>query len=272
MRERDVAVGPGEIRDAQHAGVDQADQREEADEHDGDVEGKLPAVDGSAGNRADKVFAGVLFTRRHGDGAGRGWDFGLGHQHFGDQDGPGSGHDDGRQEVFGVDAEADVSGHDAARDVGHAGGHDGHQLGAGGAVEEWADGERGFGLSHEDAGRDVGAFGAACAHGALHDPGDDLNDLLHDSDVVEDGQECRNEDDGRKDGEGENAEDAVGVAEWTEDHDGTVGRVAQHAGDGVGAGLEDLLAVSPLDDKDGEDDLEAEAPGDGSPTDRATVG
>ena len=36
--------------------------------------------------------------------------------------------------------------------------------------------------------------------------------------------------------------------------------------------MEDGLAVGPLDDEEGEEDLEAESPGDGSPLDRTTVG
>ena len=131
------------------------------DEHDGDVEGELAAVDGAAGDGGDEVFVLVLFVGRHVDGAGGGGDFGFGDEHLGDEDGAGGGHDDGGEEVLGVDAEADVGGHDAAGDVGHAGGHDGHELGAGGSGEEGADGERGLGLAHEDAGGDVGGLGAA---------------------------------------------------------------------------------------------------------------
>ena len=206
VREGDVAVGPEEVGDAEHDGVDEADEREEADEHDGDVEGELAAVDGAAGDGADEVFVLVFFVGRHVDGAGGGGDFGFGDEHLGDEDGAGGGHDDGGEEVFGVDAEADVGGHDSAGDVGHAGGHDGHELGAGGSGEEGADGERGFGLAHEDAGGDVGGLGAAGAHGALHDPGDDLDDLLHEADVVQDGEEGGDEDDGGQNGEGEDGE------------------------------------------------------------------
>jgi len=39
VRKWDVPVRPGEVRDAEHNGVDQAHEREEADEHDGNVEG-----------------------------------------------------------------------------------------------------------------------------------------------------------------------------------------------------------------------------------------
>ncbi len=186
--------------------VEQADEGEKADQHDGDVEGKLAAVDGAAGDGGDEVVVLVLFAGRHPDRTGGGGLFGLGDEHLGDENGAGGGHDDGGEKVLRVDAEADVGSHDAAGDVGHAGGHDGHQLGAGGSVEEGPDGERGLGLSHEDGGGDVGGFGSAGAHGALHDPGDDANDLLHEADVVEQGEERGDEDDGGKDGEGEDGE------------------------------------------------------------------
>ena len=159
----------------------------------------------------------MLFVGRHVDGASGGGNFGFRHEHLGYEDGAGRGHDDGGEEVFRVNAEEDVGGHDAAGYVGHTGGHDGHELGAGGAAEEGPNGEGGFGLAHEDAGGDIGGFGSAGAHGALHDPGDNLNDLLHESYVIEDGEEGRDEDDGGKDGEGEDAECALWVAEGSED-------------------------------------------------------
>ena len=63
------------------------------------------AVDGAAGDGADEVFVGVLFAGRHVDGAGGGGDFGFGDEHLGDEDGAGRGHDDGGEQVLGVDAE-----------------------------------------------------------------------------------------------------------------------------------------------------------------------
>jgi len=48
--------------------------------------------------------------------------------------------------------------------------------------------------------------------------------------------------------------------------------VAEQAGDVAGDGGEDGLAVGPLDDQEGEEDLEAEAPEDGPPADGAAVG
>ena len=217
MGERDVAVGPGEVGYAEHDGVEEADEGDEADEHDGDVEGKLTAIDGAAGDGGDEVFVLVFLVGGHVDGADGGGNFGFGDEHLSDEDGTGGGHDDGGEKVLGVDAEAYVGGHDAAGDVGHAGGHDDHEFGAGCSGKKGADGEWGFGLAHEDAGGYVGGFGSAGAHGALHDPGDDADDVLHHADVVHDGKERRDEDDGRQDREGEGGERVAGGADVAED-------------------------------------------------------
>ena len=48
--------------------------------------------------------------------------------------------------------------------------------------------------------------------------------------------------------------------------------MAEESGDDAGDGGEDGLAVGPLDDEEGEDDLEAEAPGYSAPADGAAVG
>ena len=106
----------------------------------------------------------------------------------------------------------------------------------------------------------------------MHDEGDDLDDLLHEADVVEDGEEGRDEDDGGQNGEGEDRDRRSGNAEIAEDERGAIDGVAEQAGDEVGDGLEHGLAIGPLDDGEGEDDLQAEAPDDGLPADGAPVG
>ena len=67
-------------------------------------------------------------------------------------------------------------------------------------------------------------------------------------------------------------EDVGGVAEVAEDELGAVGGVAEESGDDGGDFGQDDLAVGPLDDEEGEDDLEAEAPGYGAPLDGSAVG
>ena len=64
----------------------------------------------------------------------------------------------------------------------------------------------------------------------------------------------------------------AGDAEVAEDQAGAVGGVAEESGDDSGDGGEDGLAVAPLDDAEGEDYLEAEAPGYGAPLDGSAVG
>jgi hypothetical protein len=53
---------------------------------------------------------------------------------------------------------------------------------------------------------------------------------------------------------------------------GAVRGVAEQAGDEAGDFGEDNLAVAPLDDREGEDDLQAETPDDGLPANGAPVG
>ena len=212
----------------------------------------------------------MLFAGRHFYDAGGCGDFGLGDKHLRYEDGAGSCHDDGGEEVGGVDAVGDVSSHDAAGDVSHAGGHDGHEFGVSGVGEEGPDGEGGFGLAHEDAGGDVGGLGSGDAHGLLHDPREGADDELHEADVIEDGEEGRDEDDGGEDLEGEDGERGV-VAEWAEDHGGAGDGVGQELVDAVACGGEDALADGGLEDNDGEDNLKAETPRYRAPLDGAAV-
>jgi hypothetical protein len=58
-------------------------------------------------------------------------------------------------------------------------------------------------LPHENTGRHIERFRAARAHHFLHADREHLHDLLHDSEVVEDREERRNEDDDRQHLEGE---------------------------------------------------------------------
>ena len=147
-----AAVNPGE----QH--VEQRDQGEKADQHDGHIHGELAAVDGAAGNGADEVFFLVQFVFGDDDLAFSSGDLGFRHQHLGDEDGAGRGHDDGGEQVARFNALRDVHGHDAAGDVGHAAGHDDHQFAARGFGEKRADSERGLGLAHEDTERPRSCF------------------------------------------------------------------------------------------------------------------
>ena len=87
-------------------------------------------------------------------------------------------------------------------------------------------------------------------------------------------QECKegaDEDDGGEHGKGEHGERRAGCAKRTEDERGAIDRVGEKRGDDGGGGVEDALAERPLDDKEGEENLQRETPGDGAPADGAAV-
>src|ERR1700679_3802808 len=137
----------------------------------------------------------------------------------------------------------------------------------------WADGERRFSLAHEDARGDVEGFGAAGAHEAGHDARGLLDDELHHAVVIEHGENGGDENDGGQDLEGE--EETHGRAFFSEVAENKLGAEEGEIEDPVhgGAGfLEYPLAVGPIDDEIGEDDLQAQAPGDGFPADGAAIG
>src|ERR1700687_4977265 len=148
---------------------------------------------------------------------------GFGDQHFGHEQSAWGGHDHGGEKMLGVRAaDADVGGHHAAGNVGHAAGHHGHQLGLGEFRQKRADGERRFGLAHEDAGGHVERLRAAGAHDGSHHPGGGTNDELHHAQVIEHGKKGGDEDDGGKHLEGEDqAEAGVGFTDFAEDKLGT---------------------------------------------------
>ena len=122
--------------------IEQGDQGEKPDQHDGDVQGEFAAVDGAAGNGADQVLFFVLLIFRNDDFAFGVGDFRFRHEHLGHEDGSGRGHNDRGKQVPRLDALRDVHGHDAARHMRHAAGHDGHQFAARGAGKKRTDGER----------------------------------------------------------------------------------------------------------------------------------
>src|SRR4051812_7429775 len=129
------------IVDAAEDAVQKRNQCDESDEHGADVQREMKSVGSAFGDRTEDVgflllfaFAVVKFHFR-GGGFRAGHfastgerNFSFGNENFRHQNSAGGGHDDGAQQEFRADAECDVRSHDAARDMGHAGGHDGHQL------------------------------------------------------------------------------------------------------------------------------------------------
>src|SRR5271156_1546223 len=262
---REAVVHRGE--DAVH----EINQRDESDEHGADVEGEAETVHGAAGERAEGV--GVAFQRREFHFAGGYGHFGFGDHHFGKQDCAGGGHDHGGEDMFGFDTVGDVGGHHAAGNVRHTAGHDGHQFRLRHFGQIGANGEGRLGLAHEDAGSDVERFGAAGAHEAGHDARGLFDDELHHAVVIKHGEDGGDKNDSGQDLEGE--EEAHGRAFFSEVAEDELGAEEGEIEDPVYGGaslLEYPLAVGPIDDEIGEDDLQAEAPGDGFPADGAAIG
>ncbi len=145
-------------------------QREKRNQHGGNVERKMQAVGGPSRHRAQQIFflLGFLLVVTHDT---RPAVFGCsvsGTSILAISSVPGAVMMTALSRCFGLDSKSYVSRHDSAGDVRHAAGHDGHQFRAGQVGQKGTDGQRRFGLSHENAGRDVQRFGAARAHDARH--------------------------------------------------------------------------------------------------------
>ncbi len=153
----------------------------------------MQPVHGTAGNGAQKIR--FLLHLRHFDAARGKRLLGLRHQHFRHKQRSRGGHDYGGEQMRSLDTESDVGGHDSAGNVRHAAGHHAHQLRFGQLIQKRPDGQRRFGLSHEDAGGNIERFRAARAHDARHDPRRAPNNELHHANVIEHGKKRGNEND-----------------------------------------------------------------------------
>ncbi len=166
---------------------------------------------------------------------------------------------------------SDISHHDRAGYVRHAADHDGEQLGFRHAGDEGPDGERRFGLAHEDAGGDVKRLRTTGAEHFLHGDGHGAHQHLHHAQIVHDGEERGDEDDdgqnlkGEKDagarakalqefGEGPGA-----VAKRTEDKLTASDGVTEHGIDALPNALEDQAEIR-FENDDREGQLQAQAP------------
>ena len=167
----------------------------------------------------------------------------------------------------------DVGRHDPAADVRHARGHDRHQFRAGQLLQKWADGQRRFGLAHENAGRHVERFRAADAHQSRHHPGRALDDDLHDAKVIENGKERGHEDDRRQNGEREDESIlAIRIGQRPKDEGGSIGGVMEQLIDRRARDRHRALAPVKFQHDQGEEQLQADAPCDNLPFDRLAVG
>src|SRR6266478_1629349 len=241
---RDVIMAPT------HHGIEESEKGEKGNQHGADIERQVQAVNSAAGDSAKNV--GLFFHLRHLDAAGgerlfRFWD-----EHLGHEERAGRRHDYRGEEVLRFNAEGDVSRHDAAGDVGHAAGYDAHQFGFRELVEEGADGERGFGLAHEDAGGDVEGFRAAGSHDAGHDPGGDSNDNLHHADVIKESEKSSDKDDCRKYLKGKGKTEGRNfLADFTEDKFRADVRIAEKFVNVKTCGFENASANFELQNEEG---------------------
>src|SRR5262249_12203801 len=173
-------------------------------------------------------------------------------------------HDHCRQQAFRVRSpHLNVGGHHATGNMRHAAGHYDHQLGLGKFRQKWTNREWSFGLAHENAGCNVEGFGAAGAHDARHDPGGGANDELHDTDVVENGEERGDENNGGKNLECE-GKTKLGsffrLTYVTKNECGAYIRVAEKFVRGVAEQLKQPAAAFDAQYKKSQRDLQTESP------------
>ena len=140
------------------------------------------------------------------------------------------------------------------------------------AGQKRTNGQRRFGLSHENAGRDVERLDTAGAHQAGHDAGRDPDDELHDPVMIENGEERGDKNDGRQDLEGEiKAVFRVLDAKFAEDELGTGKRIAQQPVDGLSGHAQGAPANFEFEHQKGEQDLQPESGDNGSGLDRPAI-
>src|ERR1700688_4872097 len=135
--------------------------------------------------------------------------------------------------MFRVNSKRNIGGHDSAGNVRHAAGHHGHQLRTSQVGQKWADRQRRFRLSHENAGSYVQRFGTACSHHTGHDPGKNLNNDLHDPEVIEHSEKSGDEDNGGQHSESEVSELRSRLGQVSKDEVGSGVRVTQQLRDAV---------------------------------------
>ena len=178
----------------EQAHVHERDQAEERDQHGGDVQGAGGGRHGSRGRRRrarwHRSMPSAVLTVPSVSGF-----LGLGHQQLRQQDRAGRGHDHRRQDMPRLDSERDVRGHHAPRDVSHARRHDRQQLRSSEPGQIGADRERRLGLAQEERGRHVRATRPRWCPSPGHHNGETAHDPLHHTQVIEHGEQGRDEDD-----------------------------------------------------------------------------
>ena len=168
--------------------------------------------------------------------------------------------------------EADEGGENGPGDGGHAAGHQGHDFGAGHFGDVGFDDERGLGLPDEDVGGGGDAFGSGKFHGFAHDPGEGEHDALEDAEVIEEGGEGAEEDDGGEDLKGEDEAEGVDVGDdAAEEEFGAFFGESEDGDEEVGGVLEEVADLVDLENEEAEGKLEADASDDEAPVDGLAV-
>ncbi len=247
--------GADQPPDPTQAGVDQRQQREEREQHGRDVERELEPGAGALGGGVDHVRPRALGLDA--DGARGQALLGLRHHQLRHHQRRRSRHHAGREQMTGDVGTArrqdpDVGGHHAAGDGGEPAGHHRLELGAGHGLDVGPDQERRLGLARRRCCRRRQRLRARRAHHPHHDPGEALDHPLHHAQVVEDGDEAREEDDGRQHLEREEVIPEV----LAEDEDRAAVGEVEEAGDGVAHGVEELPRPGGAQDDDGEHELQ----------------
>ena len=118
----------------------------------------------------------------------------------------------------------------------------------------------------------VQALRPARAHHSAHQEGKRPHDELHDAEVVHDGKECADEDDGWQELKREDHPQlGVRLAQLAEDELGPDVGIIQYAGDEVAQRAKQLLSRWNPEHEDGEHHLEPQSPGHDPPADLTPV-
>ena len=166
--------------------------------------------------------------------------------------------------------QACVGGEDGPRDPRHSDRHHREQLRRGQRRDVGSDGQRRFRLADEDVGGRAERFDPADPGHPADRASDPADDALHDSEMVEDGDQRSEEDDDRKRGDGKGVGERIARAR-PEQEFRPLGRIAEEVGDAVRHALDGRAAPAGPDHQPGDRRLQRESGGDHAKPDRLAV-
>jgi hypothetical protein len=166
--------------------------------------------------------------------------------------------------VSGTNIFASISvagGHGRTGDVSHAAGHYRKQLALRQTRQKRPNSQRRLGLSHKDAGRNIGRFRAAGGENFLHQDRHAAHEDLHDAEVVKNRKKGGDEDDDGQNLKRENHAKLIVLRTqfFAEEELASFHRVSEHVIHGIARGLEQVPDVGAQNEKR-EAELEAESP------------